>query len=103
MITMAPIEAAKAMMTVRVVFVVELAPPVVGTEEVELASEEVTVLNSVFCPWDDVLVGVNEGVSAGGGGTEGVGVVVEEDVDEEDDDDDDDELEEDELRLELEL
>ena len=48
MITMAPIEAAKAMMTVKVVFVVELAPLVTGTEEVELASEEVTVLNSVF-------------------------------------------------------
>jgi hypothetical protein len=49
MITMAPIEAAKATMTVTVVFVVEeVAPLVAGTEEVELASGEVTVLTSVF-------------------------------------------------------
>lgn len=49
MITMAPIEAAKAIMTVRVVFVVVDAPLVAGTEEVELASpEEVTVMNCVF-------------------------------------------------------
>jgi len=45
---MHPIEAARATMMVRVVFVVEDAPLVVGTLPVELASEEVTVLNSVF-------------------------------------------------------
>ena len=44
----APIEAARAMMTVKVVFVVEVAPLVEGTFPVELESEEVTVLNSVF-------------------------------------------------------
>ena len=47
-IAMPPIEAARAMMTVRVVFVVELAPLVGGMVAEELASEEVTVLNSVF-------------------------------------------------------
>jgi hypothetical protein len=47
-IAIPPIEAARAMMMVNVVFVVELAPLVGGTAEVELASEEVTVLNSVF-------------------------------------------------------
>lgn len=35
-------------MTVKVVFVVELAPLVGGTVAVELVSDEVTVLNSVF-------------------------------------------------------
>ena len=47
-IAILPIEAAMAMMTVKVVLVVELAPLVEGTLEVELVSEEVTVLNSVF-------------------------------------------------------
>ena len=47
-IAIPPIEAAKAMMTVNVVFVVEVAPLVGGTVPVELASEEVMVLNSVF-------------------------------------------------------
>jgi hypothetical protein len=48
-IATAPIEAATAMMTVRVVFVVEVEPEAVGgMEAVELESEEVTVLNSVF-------------------------------------------------------
>jgi len=45
---MAPIEAARAIITVKVVFVVEVAPLVGGTVAVELASEEVTVWNSVF-------------------------------------------------------
>jgi len=49
-ITIAPIEAARAMMTVRVVFVVELAPVVAGTALVEPVSEEVTVMTSVFRP-----------------------------------------------------
>jgi hypothetical protein len=44
----APIDAARATMTVRVVFVVEVAPLVGGTLPVELESEEVTVLNSVL-------------------------------------------------------
>jgi len=48
MIAIPPIEAARAMMMVRVVFVVEVAPLVAGTVPVELVSEEVTVLNSVF-------------------------------------------------------
>lgn len=48
-IAIPPIEAARAMMMVNVVFVVELAPLVgVTVPVVELASEEVTVLNSVF-------------------------------------------------------
>jgi len=45
---MAPIEAARATMTVRVVFVVEVAPLGGGTLPVELASEEVMVLTSVL-------------------------------------------------------
>lgn len=48
MITIPPIEAARAMKTVRVVLVVELAPVFEATALVELVSEEVTVLNSVF-------------------------------------------------------
>ena len=48
MIAIPPIEAAKAIMTVKVVFVVEVAPLVGGTVPVELASEEVMVWNSVF-------------------------------------------------------
>jgi hypothetical protein len=103
-IAMPPIEAAKAMMTVKVVFVVEVAPLVGGTVPVELASEEVMVWNSVFCPWDGVLVGDGKGASFCGGGVEGGGVGVdEEEVDEDEDDDDDEELEEDTPRLELEL
>lgn len=47
-IAIPPIEAARAMITVNVVFVVELAPLVGGMVAVELVSEEVTVLNSVF-------------------------------------------------------
>jgi hypothetical protein len=50
MIAIPPIEAAMAMMTVKVVLVVELAPLVEGTLEVELVSEDVTVWNSVFWP-----------------------------------------------------
>lgn len=50
MITILPIEAARAMRTVRVVFVVELAPLLAGTALVEPISEEVTVMNSVFGP-----------------------------------------------------
>lgn len=46
-----PTEAARAMRTVRVVFVVELAPLLAGTALlVEPVSEEVTVMNSVFRP-----------------------------------------------------
>jgi hypothetical protein len=48
--TIAPIEAARAMMTVRVVLVVAVAPELEGRVAVALVSEEVTVLNSVFCP-----------------------------------------------------
>lgn len=48
MITTAPTDAARAMRTVRVVFVVELAPLLAGAALVELVSEEVTVMNSVF-------------------------------------------------------
>jgi len=44
----APIEAARATITVRVVFVVEVAPLAGGTLPVELESEEVMVLNSVL-------------------------------------------------------
>lgn len=47
-IAIPPIEAAMAMMTVKVVLVVELAPLVEGTLEVGLVSEEVTVMNCVF-------------------------------------------------------
>jgi len=48
-IAIPPIEAARAMMTVKVVFVVELAPLFGAMVPVEvLESEEVTVLNSVF-------------------------------------------------------
>jgi hypothetical protein len=49
-IAIPPTEAARPMRTVRVVFVVELAPLVAGTALVEPVSEEVTVLNSVFRP-----------------------------------------------------
>jgi hypothetical protein len=42
-----PIEAARAMITVRVVLVVEVAPLGGGAAPVELESEEVTVLNCV--------------------------------------------------------
>lgn len=48
MMAMPPTEAARAMRTVRVVLVVELAPLVAGTALVEPVSEEVTVMNSVF-------------------------------------------------------
>lgn len=48
MIAIPPIEAAKAMTTVRVVFVVEVAPLAGGLEPVGLESGEVTVLTSVF-------------------------------------------------------
>jgi len=48
MITIPPTEAARAIRTVRVVFVVELAPLVAGTALVEPVSEEVTVMNSVL-------------------------------------------------------
>jgi len=48
MMTIPPIEAARAISTVRVVFVVELAPLVAGTALVGLVSEEVMVVNSVF-------------------------------------------------------
>lgn len=47
-ITIPPIEAARAIRTMSVVFVVELAPLLAGTALVELVSEEVTVMNSVF-------------------------------------------------------
>ena len=47
-ITIPPIEAAKAMRTVKVVLVVVLAPVFAATALVELVSEEVTVMNSVF-------------------------------------------------------
>jgi len=49
-IAIPPMEAAMAMMTVKVVLVVELAPLVEATLEVELGSEEVTVMNCVFWP-----------------------------------------------------
>lgn len=48
MIAILPTETARAMRTVKVVFVVELAPLVAGTALVEPVSEEVTVINSVF-------------------------------------------------------
>jgi len=44
---MPPIEAARAMMMVKVVFVVEDAPVDGGAVPVELESEEVTVMNCV--------------------------------------------------------
>lgn len=48
MITTPPTDPARAIRTVRVVFVVELAPLLVaGTALVEPVSEEVTVMNSV--------------------------------------------------------
>jgi len=95
-IAIPPIDAARAITIVRVVFVVEVAPVAGGAVLLELASEEVMVLISVDGLGE--LVGVNEGtLFCGGGVEEGVGVE-EEGVEEEEG-----MLEEDTLELRLEL
>lgn len=104
--TIPPMEAAKAITTVNVVLVVEVAPLLGGLVAVELESEEVTVLTSGFWPFWlglGVLVGDDEGASFSWVGVEGGGVWVVEVVVGEEVGEDVLELEEEEEEEELEL